>query len=858
MVVRFRLENGLTVVHEPVHAANVVAFQVWVKTGSAEETPSEVGLAHLHEHMLFKGTTRRGPGEVARAVESRGGEINAWTSFDQTVYHTVSSSEFAFDAIEVLADAVRNATFDPDELQREIEVVCEEIKRSLDMPSRRASRLLFENAFPTHPFGRPVIGDEASVRAHTRAGVMAFFRRHYAPDNMVVAVAGDATEAQVRDWVDRLFKDAVPTGVVRPPRPPVARWAQQRTVLEHADVAEANVHIALQIPGATHPDAPALDVLASIAGFGETSRLAMELKRKKGLVNDVTASAWTPPLDEGLFTCSLSLASGDLRGAVAGAFEVLFGLVSNPIGQAELDVVKSMVEAQAVYQREVAQSLARKLGHHEAMLGGLEFEARYLEAIAQLTCADVERVAKKYLTLERCLVTGLIPRSMPLGAEDVTAALAAARSRPTTATPRVRRVPPPPERSARRAAAERLITLPSGARLILKEERHVPLVAMRAVALGGLRAETPANNGLSALWSRTATRGVGELDAEAVTQVMEEMSGSLSSMAGRNSMTLRMDVLSRHLGRALPLFLDAVQRPSFLEGEVERERKRLLQDQLARQDNSASVAFDACFGAMWSAHPYRLPPMGTRETVERLTRADLSAFHQCALAPQNLVFSCVGDFDLDEAVALFSARLASPSGVAKLPAVGEDPARTEPAHLHLKREKAQTHLVLGFRGARVSDDWRRALEVATTVLSGQSGRLFMELRDKASLAYSVSCSAVDAIERGYALAYIATSPEKVEAALAGMTRELRRLCEEPITEAERARAIENLCGGHAISLQRTGARAATFAIDECLGVGAYRSRDYTAEIRAVTVQMVQEAAAKVFDFSKVVTVQVGR
>src|SRR3954447_12617763 len=128
MATRFALDNGLTVLFEEQHAAPVAAFQVWVKVGSADERLDQSGLAHLHEHMLFKGTARRGAGEIARDVEAHGGEINAWTSFDQTVYHIVMASQFARDGLDILADAVRHSAFDPAELSREIEVVCEEIK----------------------------------------------------------------------------------------------------------------------------------------------------------------------------------------------------------------------------------------------------------------------------------------------------------------------------------------------------------------------------------------------------------------------------------------------------------------------------------------------------------------------------------------------------------------------------------------------------------------------------------------------------------------------------------------------------------------------------------------------------------
>ncbi len=205
MPLRYALPNGLTVVFEEQHAAKVAAFQVWVKAGSADERPDQAGLAHLHEHMLFKGTERREPGEIARDVEAHGGEINAWTSFDQTVYHIVIASQFARMGLDILGDAVRHSAFDKEELAREIEVVCEEIKRSQDTPTRRASRDLFSTAYQVHPYRRPVIGTEESVRSFTREKVLEFYHRYYSPKNLVLSVVGDLREAEVRTWVDEIF-----------------------------------------------------------------------------------------------------------------------------------------------------------------------------------------------------------------------------------------------------------------------------------------------------------------------------------------------------------------------------------------------------------------------------------------------------------------------------------------------------------------------------------------------------------------------------------------------------------------------------------------------------------------------------
>src|SRR5437868_10851410 len=183
-------------------------MQVWVRVGSADELPDQSGLAHLHEHMLFKGTARRGPGEIASSIEGAGGEINAWTSFDQTVYHVVVASQFLAQGMDVLADAITSAAFDPDELGREIEVVCEEIKRSLDSPTRKLSKDLFASSYTRHPYGRPVIGTEESVRSFTREGILRFYRRWYRPENCVVVTVGDVREAEILELAQRFFSFA--------------------------------------------------------------------------------------------------------------------------------------------------------------------------------------------------------------------------------------------------------------------------------------------------------------------------------------------------------------------------------------------------------------------------------------------------------------------------------------------------------------------------------------------------------------------------------------------------------------------------------------------------------------------------
>ncbi len=865
MTLHYRLDNGLTVLFEEQHAARVAAFQVWVRAGSADERPDQAGLAHLHEHMLFKGTKRRGPGEIARAIESHGGEVNAWTSFDQTVYHTVIASPFARVGLDVLGDAVRNSAFDADELAREIEVVCEEIKRSQDAPSRRASRDLFSTAYREHPYTRPVIGWEETVRSFSREKVLEFYGRHYAPSNMVLTIVGDLTEGDVRTWVDEIFGG----DWGRSYEGPVTRIQEpeltgRRIHLREDDVNEVYLNLAFPIPSVMHEDTPPLDVLAMIAGQGEASQLTLELKRKRGLVNEIHAWAYTPK-DPGLFTVSLTLPKEKLEQALEETVRILARIRRTPPALDELRTVQSLIESENVYQRETVQGLARKLGFYESGGGGIEREAAYYQRIAALTPADIHQVAEKYLRFDRLIATSLLPKGTPFDQARLEEIVDRVLGEAPTAAPERAARPAAPAKvqvtplAARGAAPSTVVEkLPSGATLLIREESAVPLFAVRAAFFGGLRYESEADNGITTLLSRTLTRGTPTRDAEEISRTIDDLAGALSASGGRNSVGLRGEFLSKHFHRAFELFADVLNNPAFPEAEVEREKSFQVQDIITRVDKPSGVAFDLFAKTLFEKHPYRMPTLGQRETVERLTHEQLLTYHRKYMDPSQLVLSVVGDVRAEEVIRMAHAAFGrSRGGASMAPMVAPEPPMFGPKVARHTLAKAQSNLVIGFHGAKVNDPWRRALEVLSTVLSGQGGRLFVELRDKRSMAYSVSSFAVEGIDAGYFAVYMGTSPEKVDGALAGIRAELERVRDEPISADELLRAQRNLVGTHEIGLQRNGARAAVMALEYLYGLGADAMQRYADEINSVTVEDVLEVARRVINFDNSATAIVG-
>ncbi|MBK6689733.1 MAG: insulinase family protein [Deltaproteobacteria bacterium] len=843
------LKNGLRVIVEENHASKVVAAQVWVRVGSADERPEEAGIAHVHEHMLFKGTERRKVGEIAADVEAAGGDINAWTSFDQTVYHvTIASRELPV-ALDILADAVQHSSFDSDELGRELEVVLEELRRGNDTPSRVASEMLFRAAYDAHPYFRPVIGYVDTVKSFTRSMIVDFYKRWYQPRNMCLVVVGDVSADDVVARAEKLFESDRNAGAL-PDRVRAKEPVQAglRSVVKSQDIQETHLGVAWHGTNLADEDTPALDVLSILLGTGESSRLFRRLKRERELVNDCYAYSYTPQ-DPGLLVVGAQIHGEKIEEAFTALLEETWRLCYEEPERAELDKAKTIILSDAVYQKETVQGIARKIGYFELVAGSVAFEDLYYAKVKEVTPEDVKRVAKKYLRPEAFSVATLLPTAhegqmteakVQAIAKAVHAKLEAEHERP---------------RFTLGALQVAKTKLSNGATLLVREDRGVPIVSIRAAATGGLLAEQPSDNGISQLVGELVCRGTEKYSAEQIIEETDAMAGGISGQAGRNSLGLRGEFLRDSWERGFELFSSCLLEPAFPVLEIEKERKNQLEDIAARQDNLSAIAFDRFAEALYGQHPYAMPTQGTAESVKGLTREQLvSAFHS-QLAPDRLTISVVGAVDVDRTIKLIESRIGTrqrhvDARTIVRPAVPVAP--TAPKDAHYAKEKEQAHLVLGFLGVAMNDERRYALEVLSSVLGGQSGRLFLELRDKQSLAYSVSAFSLDGLDPGYFAVYIGTSNDKVDTAERGMRAELEKILETEVTAPELSRAQRYLIGAHEISLQRMSARAATMALNECYGFGYDAHARYADRIAGVTSQQIREVARQIIRFDRVV------
>lgn len=848
-----RFDNGLVLHVAAGHHAPVVAVQAWVGVGSADESPGQAGMAHVIEHMLFKG--RVGDAPLARAIERRGGEVNAWTSFDQTVFHAVVGRDHVDDALDALGGALQEPRIDPDELAREREVVLEEIRQGSDDPARSVAQSLFAAAFVEHPYRRPVIGTAESVRALGERDLVSFFRRYYVADNLTLVVAGDLDPARVRRTVERRFR-AMPAG--RPARRATHEPAQTgpRAVAQMRDVHEAYLAVGFHVPPARHPDLAALDVATILLGQSESARLPRELRDREQLATSAYAHIHALR-DPGLLVLSATAPAARARRAVGALVDHSITLAAG-LTDDELDKARIAAEAGFLRQLETAQGRARAIGWHASVAGDPGFGHVYLDRVRRVRRHDVASAVRRYLRPDNATVAAILPAGRATAKRQAAAGKHVAFAR--DAEKRVRKALGAAAVPA--APVDRRVVLPNGGVLIVRRDPSVAIVAMRAVWRGGARVEDERHAGASTLLARMITRGCGARDASGVADQIDRLGGSLSGVTGRNSFGIAGEFLARAWKPGLALLADCALDPTLPDDELVRERALLLDDQVAQADNPTQVAFRLFSETLYQGHPYRRDALGTPDAVGALDRGSLGAFYKASYPASQMTLAIVGDVDVDEVIAEVSARFTRTAGASPAatpaapprPVFDNRPASDREVYRYL--ERAQAHLVLGFPGATIDAPDRFALEVLVAVLGGQSGRLFAELREARGLVYRISAHSIEGVDPGFVAVYLACAPDKLETAVAAVRSELARVRQSGVTADEVEAAKRYLIGSHQVSMQRRAAIANAMAYHEAYGLGWQSWAGYDDAIRAVQAADVTAAATAYLRDDRAVTATV--
>lgn len=829
----FTFPNGLTLIVEENRGAPVASVQAWCNTGSIHEGKwLGAGLSHILEHMLFKGTSSRAPGVIASQVQDEGGYINAYTSYDRTVYWIDVPAKGAVKAVDILADAMMNATLPAEEYAKEQEVIRREFAMGYDNPDRTASLLLFRTAFSRSPFKEPVIGHLDIYNRLSREDVLDYYKRRYVPNNLCFVVVGDVKATEIRDQLAAFFEKH-PRAALEPvtvaEEPPQLGKRIGRDTFP-TDLSRMN--IAWRAPGSSSPDAPAAEVLSVVLASGTSSILNTEVREKKGLVHQIGGGLYSLTPTEGLIYVGAVADPSKRDAAEQEILAQVERVARRGITDSELAKAKKGLLSDHYHGLSTMRGRASDYGNGWLMAGNPEFGKHYLEAIENVTAADVKRVATLYLKPEGLTVTSLDP-------------VAAAGD----ALPRASQ---PKESDVRKEV------LPNGLRVLVREDNRLPLVSITAVFRGGLLGETPEKNGLSQLMASTITKGTKTRTAQQIAETIEHAGGSIGAGAGNNSFSVSVDVMKEDLALGMEILSDVLRNATFPDAEVAREKDSQLAAIKAEDDQITATARNLLKPKLYGSHPYSLRSTGIPETVAKLSAADLKASRDALVTGRNGVLAIFGAVKADEVMKLAAKDFGSlPAGKEVLTSPLAALPLKDSVRVSAERPKQQAVVMKGFLGADIKDADRPALELIETASSDLGSRFFNRIREKLGLAYFVGASNSAGLSPGAFVFYLGTDPKKVGLAKAEFNDEIAKLAEEGLTPEELSRAKAKLIGAESIRNQSNAALCGLSATNEILGLGFDHEKIRREEIEKVTLEDVKRVARKFFRDAKSVEVVVG-
>jgi zinc protease len=788
----FELANGLTLIVAERHSTPLASVQAWCQTGSIHEQEwLGAGLTHLLEHLLFNGTERRTSKQISDEIHAVGGYLNAYTSFDRTVFWADCPANAVRQAIDILGDMLFCSVLDPELLGREMEIVRREFDMGLDDPDRVLNYLTFRTAFQVHPCRYPVIGIREIFDQLASDDVSRYYRRRYVPNNIFLVVAGDVETDRVKADAEELLgfaKRAALEPVILPDEP---RQLGRRAVEETFKSELAYFNLGWHAPAVSHEDMAPVDAASLVLGGGTSSRLYQELREKEGLVYGIGAHAYTPGFP-GLLTVSGTCAKEASELVSDRVIRCIDGRLERRINEEEVQKAKRILAVNAIEQLQTVKGVASDLGLNWLYARNLAFSQEYLRRVQLVTVPDVERVIARYMTDSNLTVAMLRPEISS------------------------RRLPP----VTRSSSNPQLHRLSNGAKAVLIPDRRLPMIYSSLVVQGGALFETLGNNGVHRLLSQAMLKGTHARSAERIAQEIEQIGGTLSMESGYNTLRGTASSLSVDFRNAFCVLMDIAIDPVFPIEPTERERENQIAAVRSENIQPHVVARNLLRSEIYGSHPYALNPLGREASVLQITRAQLVEKHQnCFVWPQ-ASFGFCGNFEPNQVIDVVEQAMASASCVYPAQPCFVPPVAELNNRLVYSREgRHQAVVCVGFLACTLTDPDRVGLELLDEATGDSSSRFFVKIREELGLAYSVGSSLFIGLAPGVFSFYAATSPENAENVAGIIRHELAELSEHGLEEHEFARARARTTAQLEFQLQNMEAYAQSSALNEHYGLG---------------------------------------
>ncbi|OBQ57651.1 M16 family metallopeptidase [Halodesulfovibrio spirochaetisodalis] len=829
-----KLKNGLTVLIQEDKRFPLVSTRLYVHAGSGYEEPREAGISHVLEHMVFKGTKNYAKGEIAASIEELGGYLNAATSFDYTVYIADLPADAWKTGLKVLRDQAFFATIDAEELESEKKVIISELERGEDSPFGLLFKKLQQQTMKGTTYAWPIIGYRETINSFTREDITNYIKKHYQPQQMLLVVCGDIDSKAVLAEAENLYGNFENTANVTPP---------SVVDINKLDIKGPNVQIvegkwnkvylgiSFPIPGFEDVNTTGIDMLAQLMGGDKTSPFYRKYQYEKQLVDSISASAYSFER-AGLIYITAVLDADKLDEFWPELMKDLQNLKASEFKDEDIARVRLNLEDSLFRAKETLSGLTSKIGMFEFFFDGEQGEQNYLEEIQNVNREQLQMLIDTYLKPERLQATVLAPQESTISETALTAQVVKNWE---------------PKQTADKAIVEKdlagekeVIDLGNGRQLILIPDNTLPYVAIDMDFMGGDTLITKKQSGLSVLAARVLTKGTGSLDAPAVEEFLADRASSIAASASRRTFSVSARYPARFSDDILKLFSQMVQNPTMAAEEVDREKTDQIAGIKLREDQPLGLATRNLFPFLFTDSIYSYYHAGIPAQVEAFTQKDVNGFWKKQKA-MPWVMAVAGEFDRD-AIIEFAKQLPTPTE--KRPEKFVPEWNTEHTKDIALKDRNQAHLFMIFETVPLTNKDTAGLELMQTILAGQSGLIFNDLRDKHGLGYTVTASSWQSTITGFTYFYIGTEPEKEKAAMDGFRRIIKEIQTKPLSQEQIKRGQNLMRGQYYRGHQSLGSRSAEAAGLATAQLPLTYNKDIVEQAQKLTPQDIQDIAKK--------------
>jgi zinc protease len=808
-----RLKNGLETLLINAPGSTSASVQIWFRAGSALEKEEDFGIAHFLEHMFFKGTPRRPGAGLAHEVESFGGEINAFTSFDYTCYYINTPANHLDQTVDILLDMVSNPSFLEEDLIPERDVVFEEYRRSIDNPGQFSFSKLQENFF-TGGYQHPILGNEGTIKGFTREQLINFREKYYNLSNAMLVVAGDLKE---KDAIIKTIEEyQMPKGG-KSSYPAFELRKKPFQEIHNKEVRMAQLYMCLQSPNFSSSNAAQEDLAINCLGHGESSRIYQDLVLKDSLANSCGSSTMFMN-DGGIHFIRVSFPVENFKKVLDRTYKNIQDILKNGFEDKEVDKIKNQYVASKVYDMESLESYAFSLGHGFAQAGDINCEEEFITRIKKTTASATNKGFSD--AFSRPLQLSLqLPMDEKI--KDFKKDLKEFQSKIITLAKQSKQGKEK-KKSVKLSKFDpqvQLIKIKEGISLLYRQNEMAPTFVLHAYLKGGISEENKNNNGVYNALSGVLTKGHHKISYEKIKEFLENKSASLSGFSGKNAYGLTMHGQSEHFKDLLYHFSGSLLNPDLPNNRIKHEKEITLRQIEMHKEDPVKHCFKEVSKLHFNNHPYALPLGGSPATIKKITKKGLTELHQKNLRSKDMLFIYCGDKALDEVLPEIEEMT---SGLKPRKAKNKQIKKVLPLSgkkIYIPFDREQTHIFIGTPTNKIGSKENLYLKILTTHLSGQSSELFVEVRDRQGLCYAAQPIHFSALEAGYWGIYMASGHDKVKAASKALEDLIGKVRENGLSEEDFNRVKKMIEGQSLLNVQTNDDYANIYSVSTLHGLG---------------------------------------